>query len=1196
MGDWNCLLVPELDCQHYTNPHTINRSATILTEFTNEHDLTDVWRLRYPSSREFTWFRSRNLLTSNQAGRLDRIYATSDLSSQINDCGIDQTNLSDHAIAWAEIQPTNSVENYRPKWILNSNLLNIQKNAELITKLILDQTKEWPTRRNIIQRTLRKSGIGKQANLLKELDLVQRRINITYAILSLPNIANEVREANHRYLHELQATHSHLAGIMLEGNKTRTRLNKSLPEANTSASIIRAETKYNRDKTIFQLRNQEGTVSSNTAQMTEYASLFYEELFGPKNTDQDSQTAALDSIDRQLDTRSATQLSAPLTGAEIATTIKKLAEKKSPGPDGFTSEFYKKFKDDIAPMLLNEYTQCLENNSLNQDMCDSTIILLFKKGDRTLLKNYRPISLLSTEYKILSKLLAERLKRVLPSIAGDDQYGFVPGRSINDPIRTCQLLIDYVKGNPNADDDDIALLFVDQEKAFDRVDRNYMYQCLERFGIPDSFIKWIKLLYNDTTANICINGYYGRTIRLQSGVRQGCPLSPLLYILTLEPLANLMKNHPNYKGITIKHDDNVTTFKSFRFADDTGCVLTGSSDLVAVEECLKTYTQASGAKVNIEKCELLPLGNSSIDDWITEITKLPRDATVRYLGAPIGNNLDHEEIWQSKAAKLTTHTLMTKQYGISLNGRVNATQTYLISSIRYLLNFLPLPDSMETTLNRICQNFALNKTRSFLSRQTLELAKECGGLSLPNIQTIRESLDLKFVKEILSGSKPWQPILLAILDQHYYPQKIGLDIFKQDPIKPKRSLPPHLLQVIKTFRAYHGKCTEQATLQRVMASSLLRWTNAPSYGRHGLTSVEDIFDSTTADNHIRIIKHATMSSISKNRFVSRQTHEALQANLPELRPPKLLLQENSPNALQLIEETDQRFLYEVLDIANGMVSNQTAPERISLSLADTHKLEEIAICPDTKRLLKSPKLTTKADYTITVKNTTITLHSYTANKFTKAHSMSPTHHHHPQWNGLDPPPLWPKVPPRRMHPTVPRRLFDLRYKAMHGRLAIGPTVAYFLEERTYDPTQCPLCRETDSIKHCFLECPHIRRIWSHIQQMLRTITNQANLIIPDHEKMFGPNRPAKTSLSAIKDIFTALMQHVTWTSRCRYIYDGIQLTPNTLLAQWRNEVTTAIKTCQKATQRLEGPDRTWLFTQDDDFLRRALEQIQTEFI
>ena len=223
-----------------------------------------------------------------------------------------------------------------------------------------------------------------------------------------------------------------------------------------------------------------------------------------------------------------------ITLEETTNAVKGLSSGKSPGPDGLSAEFYVKFWDFLGPYLVQVFNSCF----LNSEMCDSMKIshtrVVFKRGDAKNLKNWRPISLLNVDYKICSKALSLRLAKVLEFIVSPDQTCSVPGRKITSNLHVLRDILDYIDRTNETG----ILLSLDQEKAFDRVNRVFLLNLLQRFGFGPSFIRWVSTLYSGASMQIIVNGWLTDPVPLARGVRQGgipCLLCFISSALKLSP-------------------------------------------------------------------------------------------------------------------------------------------------------------------------------------------------------------------------------------------------------------------------------------------------------------------------------------------------------------------------------------------------------------------------------------------------------------------------------------------------------------------------------------------------------------------------------------------------------------------------------------------------------------------------------------
>lgn len=218
----------------------------------------------------------------------------------------------------------------------------------------------------------------------------------------------------------------------------------------------------------------------------------------------------------------------------VSEAIDKLKLNKSPGNDGLTTEFYKKFSNSLSPFLLQVYLESLKKGTLPSSMTQGVINLIPKpQKDHALLDNWRPISLLNNDYKILAIIFAKRIKCVLDNIIDDFQSGFMKDRLISNNIRLVLDILDYSDLIP----DDVFLLFLDFYKAFDSVEFPFILKSLNIFGFGPNFINAMQTLYNNANASIKLQHGTTQRFNLGRGIRQGCPISPYLFLLPMQLLS-----------------------------------------------------------------------------------------------------------------------------------------------------------------------------------------------------------------------------------------------------------------------------------------------------------------------------------------------------------------------------------------------------------------------------------------------------------------------------------------------------------------------------------------------------------------------------------------------------------------------------------------------------------------------------------
>uniref|UniRef100_K3XDM5 Reverse transcriptase domain-containing protein n=1 Tax=Globisporangium ultimum (strain ATCC 200006 / CBS 805.95 / DAOM BR144) TaxID=431595 RepID=K3XDM5_GLOUD len=243
-------------------------------------------------------------------------------------------------------------------------------------------------------------------------------------------------------------------------------------------------------------------------------------------------------------------LMAPITEKEVREAIAVLHRNKAGGVDSLNNDFYKDCEDVMVEVLVREFNNIQRGAPMPRSFGQGIVIPLRKKGDSPNPLDYRPITLLTTTYKLLAKVLATRLQDILLRIIGEAQQGFVRDRLMENAILIMQAALDkaYHNGAEGLDDaPGIAML--DFMKAYDTLDRNFLYLVLSKFGFGRQFVDLVRRMHSDTTAQYLVNGELSAEWEVKSGIRQGCPLAPLLFIVAAEILALAVQQDPHLEGI-----------------------------------------------------------------------------------------------------------------------------------------------------------------------------------------------------------------------------------------------------------------------------------------------------------------------------------------------------------------------------------------------------------------------------------------------------------------------------------------------------------------------------------------------------------------------------------------------------------------------------------------------------------------------
>ena len=426
--------------------------------------------------------------------------------------------------------------------------------------------------------------------------------------------------------------------------------------------------------------------SQDMKEATKCATGYYSWLFGEKPSDPHAAKHFTDLLEKKtLSATAASGLEGDISVKETYKSMCTLANGKAAGPDALPNEFYKWFAGLLAGPLSEVYNEAFQNNTLPECMRKGSISVLYKKKDRQDMRNYRPITLLNCDYKVLTRILCWRMKRVMHEIVSPENTGFAPGRFIGENSILTKLIQAYL------DEEQLpgALVFVDFEKAFDRVSWEFMHKALKALGFGPDFRSKMHTLYDNAhpqMRRVVINGHAGKYFPLGSGVAQGCPLSPLLYLCVAESITRAINANPNIKGIVVGD----TEIKLSQFADDTLNLIAdteGSWQETKAE--YKLYELASGQRLNIMKTEAV-LGGTlrHSNPFIPMEWKVCQEGDyIISLGVPIGNDFNEEEFWNSKYFKCKGILANWKHlFTHSVKGRVLISQASVYSRFRYWLN------------------------------------------------------------------------------------------------------------------------------------------------------------------------------------------------------------------------------------------------------------------------------------------------------------------------------------------------------------------------------------------------------------------------------------------------------------------------------------------------------------------------------
>ena len=309
---------------------------------------------------------------------------------------------------------------------------------------------------------------------------------------------------------------------------------------------------------------------------------------------------------------------------------------------------------------------------------------MYTKGRQTqrVFKNWRPISLLNVDYKILSGVLAARIKPVLCQTINNDQKGFLKDRCISENCRLVYDIMVELEKNKSG-----LLLLVDFQKAFDSVSWEYIKSVLKEYQFGEDFRRWFDILYFESCSTVINNGHFAEFFSLKRGCRQGDPLSPYLFLLAVEPLSMALKVDKNVKGIKTGSYEH----KLGQYADDLFLLQDGSKhSLEYTFRVLDRFSVCSGLSVNVDKSHAIWLGcKVNSNDTVSNRIRLKWVQEFTLLGIKFHTNLRDmiKANYTNAINKIESVFRMYKNRNLSLLGRVTVIKSLAQPILTHLYRY-----------------------------------------------------------------------------------------------------------------------------------------------------------------------------------------------------------------------------------------------------------------------------------------------------------------------------------------------------------------------------------------------------------------------------------------------------------------------------------------------------------------------------
>lgn len=522
-----------------------------------------------------------------------------------------------------------------------------------------------------------------------------------------------------------------------------------LSEGDTNSKFFHAyasaRKKANR---IHNLRNDQNEITGNHDEMCKMAEEYFQNVFaggvGDNNFDQGYSGNGVITNEQNA------MLTRELDFEEFSVAIKQMHPNKSAGPDGLNPAFFQHFWGLLGREVFDSCKSWLRECSFPPGLNNTTLVLIPKKENVESLSDVRPIALCNVLYKLLAKVLANRLKRILPVTISEQQSAFVPGRNITDNVLIAFEIIHYMRRKNKGLEGNVALK-LDISKAYDRVGWNYLKHRMEYMGFDRKWISWMLLCVTTVEYKVCMNGTLVGPIAPGRGLRQGDPLSPYLFLLCVEGLSHkLMEAAANNEIHGCKINSHAPAVTHLLFADDSFLFFKANvEEAKAIKRLLDSYERLSGQAVNYQKSGIFFSANVRRDKQQAIMEELVVSKDLResnYLGLPSLVGKSKKKVFNFLKERLWKRIQNWSNKILSKAGKTILIKNVAQSIPSYSMSCFLIPKSlcleMERTMNSFwwTSNSDNRKGVKWMSWEKMCLPKCSGGLGFRSLHGFNMAL------------------------------------------------------------------------------------------------------------------------------------------------------------------------------------------------------------------------------------------------------------------------------------------------------------------------------------------------------------------------------------------------------------------------------------------------------------------------
>lgn len=750
-GDFNIILDSILDSKS-CRPHANRRAADMVRDCMEQYGLIDVWRQLHNDVKRYTFRRGGSI-----ASRLDFFLISESFSSLVKKSEILPSILSDHSVVLLDIA-LDADKRGPGFWKMNTKWINHPEFKQIMNEAIdsvliknqqekLDPLLNWEMIKNEIVGVSIGFSVHKakeQNKIFEEMEakILQIENNIDLMDSNDPTLPDIIRE----YIF-LKNEYDQKFTDKINKIITYTKAKWFNEGQNCTKYFLNMQKTRTYNQCMNKIHLDDGTVVTERKKILLEQKKFYEQLYAP-DFDVKCTAKPYPNTIRLSDIES-DQTNEPITVEQLYSALISLSNGKTPGTDGIPPEFYKEFWDKINSSLLKAYQFALESGSLHSSARRGILNLIPKKNrDPLYITNWRPITLLNTDYKILSKCLANRIQKHVNNIISQEQTGFIKGRNISSNIRKIIDLQDYCSDQQI----DSCLLVLDFYKCFDTISTRNLKTVFRYFNFGSQFADWVSVLLSDIQLCTLNFGYISEHFGVGRGVLQGNPIASLIYLLYGQILLERILNNTAIEGIPIGDYQ----LKAIQFADDLNIpIIFSQASIDAVLAELKNCKAQLGLQCNLEKSCIYRMGPIANSTCILNSQGIPwtnNDVTILGVTITKSDKIEEKNL-DPVVGKMQNLCDVWNQRDLSLVGKATVINVLLMSLLVYKLTVLPiLSKSYVSKINGIWSRFLWNERKPKINWNIITAPKKNGGLGLSDLNKRDISLKTQWVQRVFKDS------------------------------------------------------------------------------------------------------------------------------------------------------------------------------------------------------------------------------------------------------------------------------------------------------------------------------------------------------------------------------------------------------------------------------------------------------------